>query len=61
MDDDHMNEDGTSGRIREKLIATKQLWAKEGRLLTGRPSNREEDGCRRASARQQTGRCSISA
>ncbi len=43
MDDDHMNEDGTSGRIREKLIATKQLWAKDGRLLTGRPSHREED------------------
>ena len=32
-----------SGTIREKLVETKRRWAQEGRLLTGRPSNREED------------------
>jgi DMSO/TMAO reductase YedYZ molybdopterin-dependent catalytic subunit len=42
MDDD-MHDGAATGRIKEKLIATKQLWAKEGRLLTGRPSRREED------------------
>jgi DMSO/TMAO reductase YedYZ molybdopterin-dependent catalytic subunit len=44
MDDD-MNDGGSpiSGRIKDKLIATKQRWAKEGRLLTGRVSRREED------------------
>jgi DMSO/TMAO reductase YedYZ molybdopterin-dependent catalytic subunit len=45
--DDHMNDGGTpptmGGRIKDKLIATKQRWAEEGRLLTGRPSHREED------------------
>ena len=34
---------GTTGRIKDKLVATKQRWAQEGRLLTGRPSDREED------------------
>jgi DMSO/TMAO reductase YedYZ molybdopterin-dependent catalytic subunit len=34
---------GTSGTIREKLVETKRRWAEEGRLLTGRPSSREED------------------
>jgi DMSO/TMAO reductase YedYZ molybdopterin-dependent catalytic subunit len=33
----------TSGTIREKLVETKRRWAEEGRLLTGRPSSREED------------------
>ena len=33
----------TSGTFREKLVETKRRWAREGRLLTGRPSNREED------------------
>jgi len=33
----------TSGTIREKLVETKRRWAEEGRLLTGRPSHREED------------------
>ena len=37
---DHMR---TSGTIREKLVETKRRWAEEGRLLTGRPSHREED------------------
>ncbi|GAB2178154.1 sulfite oxidase-like oxidoreductase [Dongia sp. agr-C8] len=45
--DDSMNDggspQGTQGGIKEKLIATKQRWAEEGRLLTGRPSRREED------------------
>src|ERR1043165_5770734 len=41
--DDRMNDGGSSGGIREKLIAAKQRWAEEGRLLTGRPSRREED------------------
>jgi len=41
--DDGMNDGGSSGRIKDKLIATKQRWAQEGRLLTGRPSHREED------------------
>lgn len=26
------------GKLKEKLVATKQQWAKEGRLLTGRPN-----------------------
>jgi DMSO/TMAO reductase YedYZ molybdopterin-dependent catalytic subunit len=38
-----MNDGGSSGGIKDKLIATKRRWAQEGRLLTGRPSNREED------------------
>lgn len=33
----------TSGGINDKLIAAKQRWAAEGRLLTGRASRREED------------------
>ncbi len=33
----------TSGSIRQKLVETKRRWAEEGRLLTGRPSHREED------------------
>jgi DMSO/TMAO reductase YedYZ molybdopterin-dependent catalytic subunit len=38
----------TGGTIREKLVETKRRWAREGRLLTGRPldskrANREED------------------
>ncbi len=37
-------DDGTaSGTLRQKLVGTKRRWAREGRLLTGRPSNREED------------------
>ena len=40
---DHGDESATSGTIREKLVETKRRWAQEGRLLTGRPSNREED------------------
>jgi len=38
-----MNDITTSGAIKEKLIAAKERWAREGRLLTGRPSRREED------------------
>ena len=34
---------GTSGTIREKLVETKRRWAEERRLLSGRPSSREED------------------
>jgi DMSO/TMAO reductase YedYZ molybdopterin-dependent catalytic subunit len=34
---------GTTGSIQQKLVDTKQRWAKEGRLLTGRPSHKEED------------------
>src|SRR3954471_3399064 len=41
--DDEMPDGETTGRIKDKLIATKQRWAEEGRLLTGRPSKREED------------------
>ena len=42
MDDD-MSDGGASAGIKDKLIATKQRWAQERRLLTGRPSHREED------------------
>ena len=47
MDND-MSDGGSSAGIKDKLIATKQLWAQEGRLLTGRPidskrAHREED------------------
>jgi DMSO/TMAO reductase YedYZ molybdopterin-dependent catalytic subunit len=38
-----MDDGKNQGSIKQKLIATKQRWAKEGRLLTGRPSHREED------------------
>ena len=38
-----MNDGGSSGRIKDKLIETKQRWAREGRLLTGRVARREED------------------
>jgi DMSO/TMAO reductase YedYZ molybdopterin-dependent catalytic subunit len=41
--DDEMPDGETTGQIKDKLIATKQRWAEEGRLLTGRPSRREED------------------
>ncbi len=35
-----MADDGITliGRLKEKLVATKQQWAREGRLLTGRPN-----------------------
>src|SRR5262245_62984612 len=32
-----MAEDSDEGHIKDKLIRAKQDWAKEGRLLTGRP------------------------
>lgn len=32
-----MNDDDKPSGIKEKLIATKQKWARDGRLLTGRP------------------------
>ena len=31
-----------SGRLRDKLIETKQAWAREGRLLTGMTADRED-------------------
>jgi DMSO/TMAO reductase YedYZ molybdopterin-dependent catalytic subunit len=44
MDDGDADPAGTAqGAIKDKLIRTKQRWAREGRLLTGRPSHREED------------------
>jgi len=48
MEDDMSDGGGTSGQIKEKLVATKQRWAREGRLLTGRSIDekrprREED------------------
>jgi DMSO/TMAO reductase YedYZ molybdopterin-dependent catalytic subunit len=42
MTDDRESQANETG-IREKLVAAKQRWAREGRLLTGRPSRREED------------------
>ena len=38
-----MNDGMNSGAIKTKLIAAKERWAREGRLLTGKPSRREED------------------
>ena len=35
--DDTREKPGFTGEIKDKLIRTKQEWAKEGRLLTGRP------------------------
>lgn len=32
-----MTDDNDEGRIKDKLVRAKQEWAKEGRLLTGRP------------------------
>src|SRR5258705_12469217 len=37
MSDDKPDEPSLVGRIKDKLIASKEEWAKEGRLLTGRP------------------------
>src|ERR1700761_3120871 len=37
MTDDKPDEPSLIGRIKEKLIHSKEEWAKEGRLLTGRP------------------------
>ena len=37
MNDDKPDEPSLIGRIRDKLIHSKEEWAKEGRLLTGRP------------------------
>jgi DMSO/TMAO reductase YedYZ molybdopterin-dependent catalytic subunit len=37
MADDRDNEPHLLGRIKDKLIKSKEEWAKEGRLLTGRP------------------------
>ena len=31
------------GRIRDKLVDTKQEWARQGRLITGKPGDRERD------------------
>lgn len=33
------NDDGILGRVKRKLVDSKQAWAREGRLLTGRPSD----------------------
>ena len=42
--DDSMDETGTTtGQVKEKLVAAKQRWAREGRLLTGTVARREED------------------
>ena len=38
-----MTDDNDEGRIKDKLIRSKQEWAKEGRLLTGMPDNRHEN------------------
>src|SRR5258708_33639863 len=37
MNDDKPDEPSLVGRIKDKLIHSKEEWAKEGRLLTGRP------------------------
>src|SRR5258705_5288181 len=37
MSDDKPDEPSLVGRIKDKLIHAKEEWAKEGRLLTGRP------------------------
>jgi DMSO/TMAO reductase YedYZ molybdopterin-dependent catalytic subunit len=37
------SDDGPIGRIKQKLVETKQRWAREGRLLTGRESRPEAD------------------
>ena len=34
-------DDSITGRIKQKLVETKQKWASEGRLLTGRTAERE--------------------
>src|SRR5258705_4590105 len=37
MTDDKSEKPGLLGQIKDKLIRSKEEWAKEGRLLTGRP------------------------
>jgi DMSO/TMAO reductase YedYZ molybdopterin-dependent catalytic subunit len=37
------SDDGPIGQIKQKLVETKQRWAREGRLLTGRESRPEAD------------------
>lgn len=41
---------GLIGQIKDKLITSKQQWAKDGRLLTGETSHPINAACRRASA-----------
>ena len=49
------------GKLKNKLIDSKQKWAEDGRLLTGKTGGAMRSACRPASARSRTGRCSISA
>ncbi|WP_456316726.1 hypothetical protein [Teichococcus aestuarii] len=44
------DETGAGGRIRQKLVETKQAWAKAGRLLTGETARPEEQRLPPASA-----------
>ena len=37
MSQDDKEKPGLLGQIKDKLVRSKQEWAKEGRLLTGRP------------------------
>jgi DMSO/TMAO reductase YedYZ molybdopterin-dependent catalytic subunit len=37
------SDDGPTGQIKQKLVETKQRWAREGRLLTGHESRPEAD------------------
>ena len=37
MTSDGGGKPGLSGQIKDKLLKTKEAWAREGRLLTGRP------------------------
>jgi DMSO/TMAO reductase YedYZ molybdopterin-dependent catalytic subunit len=37
------NEEGPLSRAHKKLVETKQRWAREGRLLTGRAAHPEEE------------------
>lgn len=39
---DPLDPDPSPGRVREKLIASKEKWARDGRLLTGEVSSRRE-------------------
>ena len=37
------DDDGIAGKVRQKLVETKQKWAAEGRLLTGRTADPEAE------------------
>ena len=53
--------DGLAGKARRKLVESKERWAREGRLLTGRAARPEAERLPPGQRRVRPGRCWISA